>query len=47
MDQILVLGVAGGSVLKLLVDDIKFPGKLTGVEIDPKSSQLLIVIPSK
>ena len=35
MDQILVLGVAGGSVFKTLVDDIKFAGKLTGVEIDP------------
>ena len=30
----LVLGVAGGSVIKTLVDEIKFHGKITGVEID-------------
>jgi spermidine synthase len=30
----LVLGVAGGSVIKTLVDEIKFKGKITGVEID-------------
>jgi spermidine synthase len=35
MDHILLLGVAGGSVFKTLVDEIKFGGKLTGVEIDP------------
>jgi spermidine synthase len=34
MEHILVLGVAGGSVIKTLVDDIKFFGKITGVEID-------------
>ena len=34
MDQILVLGVAGGSVIKTLVDEIHFEGKITGVEID-------------
>jgi spermidine synthase len=34
MDHILVLGVAGGSVIKTLVDEIKFKGKITGVEID-------------
>jgi len=34
MDHILVLGVAGGSVIKTLVDEIKFNGKITGVEID-------------
>jgi len=34
MDQILVLGVAGGSVIKTLVDEIHFDGKITGVEID-------------
>lgn len=32
--NILVLGVAGGSVIKTLVDEIKFAGKITGVEID-------------
>lgn len=34
MEDILVLGVAGGSVIKTLVDDIQFTGKITGVEID-------------
>ena len=35
MKHILVLGVAGGSVIKTLVDEIKYKGKITGVEIDP------------
>lgn len=35
MEHILVLGVAGGSVIKTLVDEIEFRGKITGVEIDP------------
>ena len=34
MDSILVLGIAGGSVVKTLVDEIKFEGKITGVELD-------------
>jgi len=34
MEHILVLGVAGGSVIKTLVDEIAFKGKITGVEID-------------
>jgi spermidine synthase len=34
--NVLILGVAGGSVIKTLVDEIKFKGKITGVEIDPK-----------
>lgn len=34
MNQILVLGVAGGSVIKTLVDEIHFEGKIKGVEID-------------
>lgn len=34
MNHILILGVAGGSVVKTLVDDIEFKGKITGVEID-------------
>jgi spermidine synthase len=33
-EKILVLGVAGGSVIKTLVDEIKFKGNITGVEID-------------
>lgn len=36
MEHILVLGVAGGSVVKTLVNEIKFAGKITGVEIDPE-----------
>ena len=36
MKNILVLGVAGGSVIKTLVDEIKYKGKITGVEIDPE-----------
>jgi spermidine synthase len=32
--SVLILGVAGGSVIKTLVDEIKFDGKITGVEID-------------
>lgn len=34
-DNVLLLGVAGGSVIKTLVEEIKFKGKITGVEIDP------------
>lgn len=34
MSHILVLGVAAGSVIKTLVDEIKFPNQITGVEID-------------
>ena len=34
MQDILVLGVAGGSVIKTLVDEIGYNGKITGVEID-------------
>ncbi|MGO4819077.1 spermidine synthase [Flavobacterium sp. W22_SRS_FP1] len=36
MHHVLVLGVAGGSVIKTLVNEIKFQGKITGVEIDPE-----------
>jgi len=35
MDHILLLGVAGGSVIKTLVDEIEYKNKITGVEIDP------------
>lgn len=38
--SVLVLGVAGGSVIKTLVDEIKFKGAVTGVEIDPKTIEL-------
>ena len=33
-ESILVLGVAGGSVIETLKKEIKFEGKITGVEID-------------
>jgi len=33
-ENILILGVAGGSVIKTLTNEIKFKGKITGVEID-------------
>ncbi len=33
-ENILILGVAGGSVIKTLIDEIHFKGKITGVEID-------------
>ncbi len=38
--NILILGVAGGSVIKTLVDEIQFKGKITGVEIDPETIEL-------
>lgn len=34
MQNILILGVAGGSVIKTLVDEIEYKGKIKGVEID-------------
>jgi len=34
--SVLVLGVAGGSVIKTLAEEIGFTGNITGVEIDPK-----------
>lgn len=34
MQHILVLGVAGGSVIRTLVDEINFKGQITGVDID-------------
>lgn len=34
MNHVLVLGVAGGSVIKTLSNEIVFEGKITGVEID-------------
>lgn len=35
MNHILVLGVAGGSVVKTINNEIKYLNKITGVEIDP------------
>ncbi|GEM54709.1 spermidine synthase [Flavobacterium branchiophilum] len=40
MNQILLLGVAGGSVIKTLVDEVGYKGCITGVEIDEKVIQL-------
>ncbi|WP_130733725.1 spermidine synthase [Flavobacterium sp. J27] len=40
MDSILVLGVAGGSVIKTLVDEIQFKGSIIGVEIDENSIEI-------
>lgn len=34
MENILVLGVAGGSVIKTLTDEVSYKAKITGVEID-------------
>lgn len=39
-EKILILGVAGGSVIKTLLEEIKFKGKITGVEIDPETINL-------
>jgi len=36
MQNILILGVAAGSVIKTLVDEIGFLNKIKGVEIDPE-----------
>ncbi len=40
MEHILLLGVAGGSVVKTLIDEIHYKGKITGVEIDPDMIQV-------
>lgn len=40
MHHILVLGVAGGSVIRTLVDEIQFQGKITGIEMDPEVIQI-------
>lgn len=39
-EKILILGVAVGSVIKTLLEEIKFKGKITGVEIDPETINL-------
>lgn len=36
MQHILVLGVAGGSVIKTLIDEIGYQGIITGIELDEK-----------
>lgn len=40
MHHILVLGVAGGSVIRTLVDEIQYKGKITGIEMDPEVIQI-------
>lgn len=40
MDHVLLLGVAGGSVIKTLVDEVEYKGKITGVEIDSEMIQI-------
>ena len=39
-DSILILGVAGGSIIETLKNDLKFEGKITGVEIDPAAIEI-------
>jgi spermidine synthase len=39
-NSVLVLGVAGGSVIKTLVDEINFKGQIIGVEIDPEAIEI-------
>lgn len=39
-DNILVLGVAAGSVIKTLAEEIKVKGQITGVEIDPVAIEI-------
>ncbi len=40
MQEILILGVAGGSVIKTLVDEIGCRAKITGIEIDEEAIRL-------
>ena len=39
-ENILILGVAGGSVIETIKHDIKFKGKITGVEIDSTAIEI-------
>lgn len=39
-NTILILGIAGGSVVKTLVDEVNFKGKIAGIEIDPKTIEI-------
>ena len=40
MDHVLVLGVAGGSVIKTLVNEIGYDNKITGVDVDSEIIEL-------
>lgn len=40
LSHILVLGVAGGSVIKTLVEEVGYNGKITGIELDEKVIEL-------
>ncbi len=40
MEEILVLGVAGGSVIRTLNEEIGFTGRITGIDIDPDIIQI-------
>lgn len=42
MNHILVLGVAGGSVIKTLVDEIGYNKKITGIELDGEVIEIAI-----
>lgn len=39
-ENILILGVAGGSVIETIKNDIKFKGKITGIEIDATAIEI-------
>lgn len=39
-NEVLVLGVAAGSVIKTLAEEIHYKGKITGVEIDPAAIEI-------
>lgn len=39
-DSALILGVAGGSVIKTLTEEFEFEGKITGVELDKKTIEI-------
>lgn len=40
MNSILILGIAGGSVIKTLTEEIQYQGKMTGIEIDSEIIQI-------
>ncbi len=39
-ENVLILGVAGGSVIETIKNDIKFKGKITGIEIDATAIEI-------
>ena len=45
MQSILILGVAGGSVVKTLVEEIEYTGKITGIEIDDEITAKGYIVP--